>query len=217
VCRGQLDGIIDERVFRKAAIQAPADSMDGMLLLRLLFFIHVLTFFGCALKPADFARSAPSFDIQAFYTGHTRSTGVIENRAGEPLQRVATETWGRMKNGQLELTQDIRMGENKPQRRVWLIRRVNARHFEATTSSVVGTARGESAGNAFRFSYLLALQPGNPLSWVRMTHWMYLQPDGRTMLNRVAVRKAGFLVAQISEIFHRDGRAAIHGGAMGLK
>ena len=159
--------------------------------------------FGCALSPADFSGRGPAFDVQKYYTGHTRSRGVIEARGGKPLKPVATETWGRLNDGVLTLVQDIRIAEEKSRRRIWKIWRVDAHRFSATTESVVGTARGESHGNAFRFSYTLALQPGNPLSHVRMTHWMYLQPDGRTMLNRVTVRKAGFVVAQISEVFAR--------------
>ena len=161
---------------------------------------------GCALKPRDFAGTTPAFDIMRFYTGHTRSTGVLESRNGKPLQRVTTETWGQLKTGRLELTQDVRMGDHPPQRRVWEIRRTDAHHFEATTQSVIGIARGESEGNTFTFAYSLALQPGNPLSHVRMKHWMYLQPDGKTMLNRVTVRKAGLLIAQISEVFVRSTR-----------
>ena len=126
--------------------------------------------FGCAMAPADFSRCVPIFDVQKFYTGHTRSTGVVETRGGQPLKPVFTETWGRMHDGVLTLVQDIRMGEESPRRRVWKIRRLDAHRFSATTESVVGTARGESHGNAFRFSYTLALQPGNPLSHVRMTH-----------------------------------------------
>ena len=170
----------------------------------LICCIVLVAAFGCAMSPADFSGGGPAFDVQKFYTGHTRSTGVIETRGGKPLKPVSTETWGRMRDGVLTLNQEIRIGEGQPRRRVWKIRRVDAQRFSATTDSVVGTARGESYGNAFRFSYTLALQPGNPLSHVRMTHWMYLQPGGRTMLNRVTVRKAGFIVAQISEVFARS-------------
>jgi hypothetical protein len=184
----------------------PLLSLSFSLCRAILCGVVLMAGVGCAMSPADFSRSGPIFDVQKFYTGHTRSTGVVETRGGKPLKPVFTETWGRMHNGVLTLVQDIRMGEEKPRRRVWQIRRVDTHRYAATTESVVGMARGESHGNAFRFSYTLALQPGNPLAHVRMTHWMYLQPDGRTMLNRVTVRKAGFVVAQISEVFVRSPR-----------
>ncbi|MDB6140412.1 MAG: hypothetical protein JWO94_3484, partial [Verrucomicrobiaceae bacterium] len=51
-----------------------------------------------------------------------------------------------------------------------------------------------------------SLQPGNPLANVRMTHWMQLQPDGRTMLNSVTVSKAGLILARITEVFQKQPR-----------
>jgi hypothetical protein len=34
-----------------------------------------------------------------------------------------------------------------------------------------------------------------------MSQWMYLQPDGRTMINRDVLTKAGVVVAHITEQF----------------
>jgi hypothetical protein len=159
---------------------------------------------GCAMKPAEFAGTRPGFNIQKYYAGHTRSEGFIESRSAAPLKPVTTETWGRMAGRELELTQDVTIGGGKPTRRIWKIRQVDEKRFEATTASVVGIARGEGDGRAFRFAYTLELQPGNFLTRVHLRHWMYLQPDGRTMLNRVSATKAGVQVAQITEVFQRD-------------
>jgi uncharacterized protein DUF3833 len=56
---------------------------------------------------------------------------------------------------------------------------------------MVGKAAGEAFGNVFRWSFALPLSPGNPLANVRMTQWMYLQPDGRTLINHSTIRKFG--------------------------
>lgn len=165
-------------------------------------FVFLLASCG-SMKPVDFRKTGPRFDLLTFYTGHTRSTGIIESRSGKPMKRVATETWGRMIDGTLQMTQDITLDENNPERRVWTIRRLDEHHYEGRTPSVIGTARGVAYGSALRFDYVLQLKPGNPLSRVRMTHWMILQPDGHTMLNRVTVRKAGVSIAQISEVFQQ--------------
>lgn len=156
-----------------------------------------------SLKPADFAGTSPAFDILRFYTGHTRSTGLLASPRGHPLKRVATETWGRMEGGELHMTQDVKFDDDPPTRRTWVIRRVDEHHYEATSKNVTGKARGEAWGNALRLDYVLALKPSNPLSRVRMTHWMMLQPDGRTMLNDVTVRKLGVVVGRITEVFRQ--------------
>jgi len=69
---------------------------------------------------------------------------------------------------------------------------------------MIGAARGEAYGNVFHWSFRLALSPGNPLGNVRMTQWMYLQPDGRTMVNHTTIRKLGIVVAQVTEQFRSD-------------
>ena len=69
---------------------------------------------------------------------------------------------------------------------------------------MIGTIEGESQGNAFHWRFTLALSPGNPLGNVSMSQWMYLQPDGRTMINHSTIRKFGIVVAQVTEQFRRD-------------
>jgi hypothetical protein len=52
--------------------------------------------------------------------------------------------------------------------------------------------------------FTLDLAPGNPLLHLRMSQWMYLLPDGRTMLNRATLTKAGVIVAEVTEQFRKD-------------
>ncbi|MES2597946.1 MAG: DUF3833 family protein [Verrucomicrobiota bacterium] len=164
----------------------------------------VLGLSACSsLKPSDFAGTHPEFDILQFYTGHTRSTGLMETPRGRPLKRVATETWGRMQGPELHMTQDVTFDDDKPTRRTWIIRRLDAHHYEATSENIIGKARGEAWGNTLRLDYLLALSRRNPLSRVRMTHHMVLQPDRRTMLNTVTVRKLGVVVGRVTEVFQK--------------
>ena len=76
-------------------------------------------------------------------------------------------------------------------------------HYEATANDVVGKARGEAQGNAFRWEYTIALKPGNPLANVRLHQWMYLPEGTETMFTRVAVKKFGIKIAQVTESFQR--------------
>ena len=156
------------------------------------------------LKPEDFAAQRPVLEIEKYYSGHTLSSGIIESRGGKPLKRVRTETWGQLRNGELHMKQDITFNEGLPETRTWVIRRLDKHHYEARVDHVIGKVRGESWGNTLRLDYVLALQPSNPLSYVRMTHWMQLQPDGKTLLNSVTVKKSGVVVARITEIFRKD-------------
>ena len=178
-------------------------SVLSWLLLSSIWFVTLPEAQAGALPVSAFADGRPAFDPLKFFTGHTRSWGVLENTKGQPTERITTETWGRMVKGELHMEQDLYIGNKPRTRRSWRMRRIDAHHFEATANDVVGTARGVASGNAFFWSFTLALKPGNPLFNVRMTQHMYLQPDGKTMINRDTIRKFGIVVAGVTEQFRR--------------
>ncbi len=160
------------------------------------------TSFG-AMKITDFAQATPRLDPIQFFSGHTKSSGVLEDRGGAPTQRVQTETRGSREGETLHLEQDLFFSGGKKQHRSWKIRRLDAHHFEATANDMVGVAHGAAYGNVFTWTFTLATSPGNALANVQMTQWMYLQPDGRTLLNHTTIRKFGFVLAQVTEEFRR--------------
>ena len=160
---------------------------------------------GCTALPVSrFAGDSPPLDPIAFFTGRTHSWGVFENRAGAPTRRFRTDCWGHLEGTELRLDQTFTYDDGHRQLRHWRIRRTDAHHFAATANDVVGTGTGEAQGNAFRWEYTVALQPGNPLENVHLRQWMYLQEDGRTLLNRGTVRAFGVEVAQVTEQFRKD-------------
>ncbi|MDQ6626240.1 MAG: DUF3833 domain-containing protein [Verrucomicrobiota bacterium] len=172
--------------------------------LRVLLCGVVVGLSSCAtMKVSEFDRSTPVFDPTKFFAGHTSSFGVMENRSGAPKQIVKTNTIGHWEGDTLRIEQDLSLGETKPQHRFWKIHRLDAHHYEATANDILGTARGEAYGNAFHWNFILALSPGNPLANVRMSQWMYLQPDGRTMVNHSTIAKLGIVVAQVTEQFRK--------------
>ncbi|HXG90146.1 MAG TPA: DUF3833 family protein [Vicinamibacterales bacterium] len=170
----------------------------------------VVSFLGCAsaMKPVDFAGGAPPFDPIAFFTGMTTSSGVQENRGGTPVKRVTTRTSGHLERDVLHLEQDLQFGTDKPQHRSWQIRRIDAQRYEATANDIIGTARGEAHGNVFHWRFTVARSPGNPLKNVRVSQWMHLQPDGRTMIIHSTIRKFGVAVGQVTEQFVRASATA---------
>lgn len=157
-----------------------------------------------SMKPREFANAKPLFDPTQFFTGQTNSTGVMENRRGAPQQIVTTQTMGRWVGNSLHLEQNLAFSGGKKQHRSWQLRRLDAHHFEGRANDVSGPIRGEAYGNVFHWSFILMLSPGNPLMNVRMSQWMYLQPDGRTMLNHSTITKWGVVVSQVTEQFSKN-------------
>lgn len=160
---------------------------------------------GCSsLKPKDFAGSSSSFEPDNYFTGVTRSWGVLENRAGEPKSHFTTESIGtREPSGDLNIRQTFTHEDNSTQVRLWHVHRIDAHRYEATANDVVGIARGTAYGNAFRWEYTIALKLGNPFSHVHLRQWMYLQPGTQTMFTRAVVRKFGIRLGEVAESFQR--------------
>jgi hypothetical protein len=62
---------------------------------------------------------------------------------------------------------------------------------------VVGEARGESAGNAFHWTYTLALPVDGRVWNVEFDDWMY-RMDETTVLNRSAMSKFGLHLGDVT-------------------
>jgi hypothetical protein len=160
---------------------------------------------GCAGRPiASFERARPTFDPMTFFAGHTHSWGVFETRSGQPKSLLRTSTDGRVAADGLHFEQDLAFEDGKKKHRSWLIHRLDAHHYTATGTGIVGIARGAAYGNAFHLEFTLDAAPGNPLGHLHMSQWMYLQSDGVTMVNRDTLTKAGIIVTEITEQFRKD-------------
>lgn len=159
---------------------------------------------GCTgLRPSQFDGATPAFDPVAYLEGPTRSWGVVETRGGEPRRRFRTAMLGVRDGDALVVTQDFTFDDGTTRRRVWRLRQVDAHRYDATASDVIGIATGYAYGNTFRWQYTLQVTAGNPLTRVRMQHWMYLVDGGDTLVNRVVIRKFGAIVGGTTEYFRR--------------
>ena len=171
----------------------------------LAIMVVIVALNGCASKPPTaFEEGRPVFNPERYFAGHTHSWGVFETRSGNPSQILHTETDGQLQDGVLRFEQDLLFEGGKKQHRSWVIRQVDEHHFTATGTGIVGTARGVAYGNVFHLDFTLDAISGNPLGHVHMSQWMYLQADGVTMVNRDTITKAGVILTEITEQFHKD-------------
>ena len=160
---------------------------------------------GCGkpMKVGAFAGTAPAFDPLIYWTGHTHSWGVVEDRSGGPSEMVMTDCVGEAegKDG-LHMRQTLTEGDGTVTHRDWHLRRLSPGHFSATANDMAGSADGRAAGRVFHWQWVWARKPNHPLFNVTMSQWMYAMPDG-TMMNRTTVSKLGVIVAEVSEQFSR--------------
>jgi len=173
-----------------------------------LFAFTVLCALAACGKPLPmqhFAATRPIFDPIAFWSGHHRSWGVVENRAGGPTDTVATDCVGTPEGDGLHMVQTLTLGDGTVTHRDWHLRREGA-GYVATANDMVGEAHGVAAGRVFHWNFVIAMRPGNPLFNVTFDQWMYVLDDG-SMMNRTTVRKLDVILAEVSEVFAAVGPA----------
>lgn len=156
---------------------------------------------GCApaLPPSAFDGGAPEMRPERFFAGTTRSTGVLENASGTPTSRFHVEGSGEeLADGSFRLVQTITMDGEQPTTRTWLLRRLDAHRYSGTLTDASGPVEGEAYGNLFHLRYPMRSPTGGA-----MEQWLYLQPDGITVLNEARVSVWGFTVARVSERISR--------------
>jgi hypothetical protein len=181
------------------------DPFLKSLQLRAALFLSVaLGLGGCAtMQPQDFAGSKTHFDLIGYFTGHTQSWGVFENHGGAPKRWFMADSIGKREaDGTLVLTQHFVYSQGKKTMRVWHIRRVDATHWEATASDMVGVARAEARGNALFWQYTITVNAKNPLATVHVRQWIYQPEETDTVITRLVVTKLGVPIFQVTESIH---------------
>jgi hypothetical protein len=164
--------------------------------------VLLLALSGCApaLSPSDFEGSTPRMRPEIFFAGSTRSTGVLENGAGAPTRRLQVEGQGHEQaDGSFRLDQAVTFDHDPPRLRTWVLHRVDDHRYVGTLTEATGPVECESFGNLLRIRYAMTAPIGG-----RMEQWLYLQPDGATVVNEATVRVLGVVVAHLSERITRD-------------
>lgn len=154
---------------------------------------------GCLPATTFHPRSTdvPTFRPEAFFDGTTHGDGVLEQRF-KAKRDVQVEGYGAMQpDGVFVLEQRIRYGDGATEQRTWHLEPAGASAYTGSLTGASGVVRGEVHGSVFHVRYLLR-QPG-----VYMDQLLYLQPDGRTVLNVSTVSVLGIPWARLSETITR--------------
>ena len=103
--------------------------------------------------------------------------------------------------------EDFVYGDGEIDQRIWTLRKTGEDTYVGTADDVMGEAQGQIAGNAFKWSYTLALEVKGRTWNVEFEDWMWLQ-EGGVLLNRAEVTKWGFKVGEATIFFQKKEAAA---------
>lgn len=156
---------------------------------------------GCAdMDIKSFDGKEPRFVLEDYFQGETRAWGIFEDRFGTLRRQFVVDIDGTWDGETLTLDERFEYADGERDRRVWRIRKIDAHLYEGRSDDIIGTAQGDSYGNALRWRYDIDLKIGDNTLRVHFDDWMFLQEDG-VMMNRARVSKWGFEIGEVTLVF----------------
>lgn len=171
----------------------------------LLLIAGLIGLAGCASVDIDKYRGqTPVLELRDYFDGTLDGHGVFQDRSGEVVRRFHVRIDASWAGEVGTLDEHFTYSDGSTQRRVWTITRLGEGRYVGRADDVVGEARGEAAGNALRWRYVLALPVGGRVYHVDFDDWMFLMDD-RVMLNRSVMSKWGFRLGELTLSFYKRG------------
>lgn len=155
---------------------------------------------GClgGFRVAETPARTPQFRPEQFFAGVTHGQGVLSRR-GRADRPFNVRGSGRTESdGTFVLDQTVTYADGAVEQRSFRMRRVDEHGYTGSLTGASGAVSARADGNSFHVRYTIR-RPA-----VTMEQMIYLQPDGRTALNRATMKVLGIPVAHVSETITRQ-------------
>jgi Protein of unknown function (DUF3833) len=158
---------------------------------------------GCAAPGVErYAAARPELDLRRYFDGPVTAHGMFSDRWGEVRRRFTVAMACSWKGEEGVLDEQFLYDDGERQRRVWHLRHLGQGAYVGRADDVVGEARGQTAGNAFRWGYTLRLPVDGRVWEVDFDDWMFLI-DERVLLNRATMSRFGLRLGEVQLAFSR--------------
>lgn len=152
------------------------------------------------MRIEQFQNSAPEFRLERYFDGRVLAWGWFEDRFGKVQRQFFVEIDGQWDGQQLILDEAFEYSDGETEHRTWTITPDGQGGYLGHAADIVGTAQGQSAGNALNWRYSMDLKVGDRHWRVHFNDWMLLQPGG-VLLNRATVSKWGLTLGEVRLFF----------------
>ncbi|MDD3935405.1 DUF3833 domain-containing protein [Rhodoferax sp.] len=175
--------------------------MKRRLLMLAAALSSALALSGCSTpKITDYATQKPVLELRDYFNGTLDAYGIFTDRSGQVVRRFTVVMVCSWQGDQGVLDEAFSYSDGTTQRRVWRLQRHADGRYTGQADDVVGTAEGQQSGNAFHWTYTLALPVDGRVIEVQFDDWMYLMND-KVMLNKAAMRKWGVGLGEVTLSF----------------
>ena len=158
---------------------------------------------GCASPDIkDYRNTKPSLDMRSYFNGTIDAYGIFQDRSGKVIKQFHVVIDASWKDKVGTLDERFTYIDGTTQRRIWTLTDLGNGRFSGRADDVVGEAIGETAGNALRWRYVMALPVDGDVINVDFDDWMFLMDD-TVMLNRSAMSKWGVYLGEVTLSFYK--------------
>lgn len=166
------------------------------------YFVSLLT--GCSsVQVQDYKNETPVLVLEKYLDGDLQAHGFFQDRSGLIVKRFKVLMKASWRGDIGTLDETFEYSDGTKSKRIWTLKKLGNGKYSGTASDVIGEARGETAGNAFRWDYTLDLPVGDKTYHVRFDDWMYLMDD-RIMLNKSKMSKFGIYLGEVTLVFLKE-------------
>lgn len=162
---------------------------------------------GCASQQiTDYTREKPVLDLRQYFNGTLDAYGVFTDRSGIVIKRFTVVMNCSWQGNEGVLDEDFIYSDGTKQKRIWRLTRTTdvqgQGQYTGRADDVVGIATGQELGNAFHWTYTMALPVDGKVFNVDFDDWMYLMTD-KVMLNKATMSKFGFRLGEVTLSFFK--------------
>ncbi|MGP4953480.1 DUF3833 domain-containing protein [Psychrobacter sp. T6-1] len=154
---------------------------------------------GCATQNIQTYQNAkPTLDMHEFFSGQIDGYGMFQGRSGEVKKRFCVDIDATHEGDDvIVLNEKFNWADGTKSQRIWRLTEQADGRWTGTAGDVIGQAKGEVAGNAFHWQYVLDLPVDDKTYKVNFDDWMYLISDD-VMLNRAVMSKFGVELGSVT-------------------
>jgi Protein of unknown function (DUF3833) len=158
---------------------------------------------GCSSQDINlYAADKPVLELRDYFNGSLDAYGVFTDRSGQVVKRFTVTMKGTWTGDDGLLDEDFVYSDGTTQKRIWRLKRLANGTYTGRADDVVGDAQGKQSGNAFNWTYTMALPVDGKVYHVQFDDWMYLMTD-RVMLNKATMSKFGFRLGEVTLSFSK--------------
>lgn len=158
---------------------------------------------GCSTAVIeDYANEKPELKLPTYFNGLVDAWGIFTDTSGKVVKRFTVEMQCSWQDNQGTFVEDFLYSDGTKQQRIWKLNDLGNGAITGTAGDVVGTAQGQSMGNAFHWNYTLALPVSSYVINVQMDDWMYLMGND-ILLNKTRMSKLGIHLGDVTISFRK--------------